>query len=255
LDAPEAALDDAARHRIRTLAVSLHELGDILRERGDPGCVSAYEESAESAHRIGDEPGEAIIAFNLGHAYKNLPALRDLDEAERWVRRSLDLRAPGDRLGRGKCVSQLGYVAWERFQEARAAGAPEETLAAHLNEAAQQYHRALDLLPPNAVDALAVAHNQLGNIYRDAGDLARSLRHYREAIRYHERAGNTYAAAQTRYNMALVFMDAGRWPDALDYARAALRGFQTFGARAAQDIEKTQRLIAQIEADMQEHAA
>jgi tetratricopeptide (TPR) repeat protein len=255
LDAPEAALDDAARHRIRTLGASLHELGEILREQGEPACVSAYEEAAELLHRIGDEPAAAVAAFNLGHAYMLLPTLRDLDEAERWYRRSLDLFPAGDRLGRGGCFAQLGLVAYERFKEAREAGAPEETLAAHLNEAAEQYHRALDLTPANAVDALAVKHNQLGNIYRDAGDLARSLRHCREAIRYHEQAGNVYAAAQDRYNMAVSFARAGRWPDALDYARAALRGFQTFGARAAQDIQDTQRLIAVIEQAMQEHAA
>jgi tetratricopeptide (TPR) repeat protein len=252
---PQAALDDAARHRIRTLAVSVSQLGQILREQGDPACIEAYEEDFRLSKRIGDEPGAAVTAFNLGHTYKDLPALRDLDAAERWYRRSLDLRAAGDRLGRGKCVDQLGLVAYERFREAREAGAPEETLAAHLNEAAQQYHRALDLLPPNDVDDLAVAHNQLGLIYRNAGDLARSLRHYREAARYFEQAGHVYNAAKVRGNVAVTFAQAGRWPDALDYARAALRGYQTFGARAAQDIQDTQRLIAQIEADMQEHAA
>jgi tetratricopeptide (TPR) repeat protein len=255
LSLPQAALDDAARNRIRTLGASLHELGEILREQGDSGCVPQYEEAAKLHRRIGDEPAAAVAAFNLGHAYLTLPALRDLDAAERWYRRSLDLHAAGDRLGRGQCVGQLGLVAYERFKEAREAGAPEETLAAQLNEAAEQYHRALDLLPPNAVDDLAVAHNQLGLIYRDAGDLARSLRHYRESIRYDEQAGNVYGAAQDRYNVALVFMDARRWQDALDYARAALRGFQTFGARAAQGIQDTRRLIAHIEQARQEDAA
>ena len=255
LDAPEEALDDAARHRIRTLAVSLEQLGHILRGQAKPECILPYEEGAELCQRIGDKPEEAIIAFNLGCVYQELPALRDLDEAERWVRRSLELHAAGDRLGRGKCVGQLGGVAYERFKGAREAGAPEETLLAHLNEAAQQYHGALDLLPPDAVNDLAVAHNQLGLIYRDAGDLARSLRHYRESIRYDEQAGNVYGAAQDRYNVALVFMDARRWQDALDYARAALRGFQTFGARAAQGIQDTRRLIAHIEQARQEDAA
>ena len=58
-------------------------------------------------------------AFNLGHAYKDLPALRDLDEAERWYQRSLELFAEGDQIGKSKCYSQLGLVAYERFNDAK----------------------------------------------------------------------------------------------------------------------------------------
>jgi hypothetical protein len=42
---PRAALDDAGRNAIRTLAVSLHELGQIHREQGHSDCVAAYQES------------------------------------------------------------------------------------------------------------------------------------------------------------------------------------------------------------------
>jgi len=34
--------------------------------------------------------------------------------------------------------------------------------------------------------------------------------------------------------------------DAIKYAEAALRGFESFGERAATDIEETRRLIAEI---------
>ena len=34
--------------------------------------------------------------------------------------------------------------------------------------------------------------------------------------------------------------------DALEYAEAALRGFESYGERAAKDIEDTRRLIAKI---------
>jgi tetratricopeptide (TPR) repeat protein len=77
-------------------------------------------------------------------------------------------------------------VAYERFTEARAAQQPEAELLKHLNDAVGYYQQALDLLPPNAVDDLAVTHNQLGNIYYDAGDLDRALPHYRESIRHEE---------------------------------------------------------------------
>jgi len=143
----------------------------------------------------------------------------------------------------------LGLVAYERFLEARRAGAPAERLLEHLNQAARFYHQALDMLPPDAVDDLAVMHNQLGNVYGDAGDLERSLHHYREAIRYFEAAGDVYHAAVARRNVAIAFAQAGRLADALDYARAALRGYESCHS-AAGDIRDTQGLIARIEAEM-----
>lgn len=243
---PAEELEDGERNAIRTLAVSLHELGVIRRELGRADCVPVYEEALELSERIGDRALAAACAFNLGHAFKDLPTLRDLEQAERWYRRSLELCAEGDRLVRSRCLKQLGMVAHERFREAQTAGRPEEELLRHLNEAARLYHEALDLLPPDAVNDLAVTHNALGAIYSDAGDLDRALPHYRQAIHYMEQSGNLYSASQTRFNVALAFLRAGRRTDALEYAEAALRGFESYGGRAAENVEKTQRLIADI---------
>jgi tetratricopeptide (TPR) repeat protein len=71
--------------------------------------------------------------------------------------------------------------------------------------------------------------------------------HYREAIRYCEEAGDFYHAAQACYNVALAFAQSGRFADALEYARAALRHFETYGDDAAQDVEETRQLITRIE--------
>jgi tetratricopeptide (TPR) repeat protein len=196
---------------------------------------------------IGDRPGAAITAYNLGHAYLTLPALRDLEEAEHWYRRSLELLHERDRLGRGRCHNQLGLMALERFKEARAAGHQEEELLRHLNDAARFYHQALDLLPPNALDDLVIAHGQLGNTYGRADDLNRALGHYQQAIRHAEAGANFYEAARYRFNVALALARAGRLADAREYAHAALRNYQTYGDRAAEEIERTQGLIADIE--------
>jgi tetratricopeptide (TPR) repeat protein len=201
-------------------------------------------------HRIGDQAAEAVAAFNLGRAYTDLPAIHDLAQAERWYRRSLELRAEGDQLWRSNCYNQLGLVAHERFREARAASKSEEELLRHLNATAGFYHQALDLTPSSAMDALAVTHNQLGIIHAEAGDFDRALPHFRESIRYKEAAGNPYAAAETRFNVALALRDAGRLADAGEYAHAALRNFETYGDRAAAEIQETQRLIDWIEQAM-----
>ena len=247
LQGPPEPLDDAQRNQIRTLAMSLGTLGQIQRERESAECVSAFEEAADLLRRIGDKAAEAITALDLGHAYKNLPAIRDLSAAERWYRRSLSLQAENDRLGRSKCLSQLGLVAYEHFGEAREDGRPEAAQLGYFNEAVGFYHQALALTPPNAVDSLAVKHNQLGAIFGDAGDLDRAVSHYREAIRYDEAAGNLYNAALVRSNVAIHLARAGRFTDASAYANAALRNYQTFGARAAAETQRTEGLIAQIE--------
>ena len=93
---------------------------------------------------------------------------------------------------------------------------------------------------------LAVAHSQLGVIYGGAGDFDRALPHYRDAIRYREQQGNVYHASVTRFNVALGLAGAGRLQDALAYAEAALRGFESYGESAAELIQRTRGLIERI---------
>ncbi len=100
---PPEALSAGEKNTLRTLAVSIEQLGHIQREQGKPECVETYKESIPIvSDKLQATAAEAIAAFNLGHAYKDLPALRDLDEAERWYRRSLELFDEGDRLARGQ---------------------------------------------------------------------------------------------------------------------------------------------------------
>ncbi|EDN68115.1 Tetratricopeptide TPR_2 [Beggiatoa sp. PS] len=244
LDNPSA---DEGRNVIRTLAASLGLLGRIQRECQRSDCVKAYEESLILNEQIDDQAGAAICAFNLGHAYKDISTIRNLEQAAHWYQRSLELRSENDRQGRGRCLGQLGLVAYERFKEARIANQSEEILLQHINEAVKYYQDALELLPENAVNDLAVVHNQLGNIYRNVGDLEQALYHYREDIRYDEMAGNIYGAGQTRFNVAVALAKANRLPDALEYARAALRNFQSYSQGTEEDIKKTEGLIEKIE--------
>ena len=243
----QSAEDLESRERtIRSLAVSLGLLGHIRREMGCESCVPAYEESLELHKLIGNRAGAATCALNLGHALKNLPTLRDLDQAEHWYRRSLELCDESDRLGRSRCLGQLGLVAYERFSEARTTGRAREELLRHLAEAVPFYQEALDLLPADAVNELAVAHNQLGSIYGTAGDLDHAVQHFRESIHLKEQADDLYGAAQSRFNLAIALFTASRRADALEYAEAALRGFESYGERAGDRIEMTRGLIAEI---------
>ncbi len=247
LERPVAELNGGERNRLRWLAVSLHELGQIQRSQEQSACVRGYQESLELAEKIGDSALAAICALNLGHAYSGVggiggvPALRDLAQAEHWYRRSLELCPKDDHSGQAKCYGQLGAVVWERVREAMAAEQPSEA-EAQVETALEHYHQALALLPADAVNDLAVTHNQLGMIYRTIGQLEPALRHYRSASALMRRAETTTARAQRRPRPA----PGPAPPRALAYARAALRGFQHYGERE-QDIDQTQAFIDHIE--------
>jgi tetratricopeptide (TPR) repeat protein len=245
LASPAAEMDGGQRYAIGTLAVSVQELGHILREQGQQDCVPLYEESIVLFEQIELQPQAAVTAFNLGHAYKNLPALRDLAAAERWYGRSLEMRADGDRLGRGKCYNQLGLVATNGSRKrgrgrgrSRPAGPPQ---------------RRPELCPAGAGPAARQCRGRPGG---DPQPVGRYLPVRRAdgarpgalpAVRSLQRtAGNFYGAGQTRYNVALMLYQQGRAADARAYAEAALRNYQVYGPSAAADIEKTQRLLQAI---------
>lgn len=240
-------LNDEQRHSIRMLAASLHQLAQIQRDLEQVECVRSYNQSYELALRIQDTAGAAVVAFNLGGAYEDLPAIRSLDEAELWYRESLGLRAANDGLGRAKCLGQLGSVAYARFWDARTDSMRGADLLIHLNRALDFYRQVLDLLPANAVPDLAVTHNQVGMVFNSAGDIEGALEHYQKSISYRELEGNLYGAAHTRYNVAIALLKAGRFDDAREYALAALRNYQGYGAGATKEVQKTLELIAGIE--------
>jgi tetratricopeptide (TPR) repeat protein len=235
------------RNAVRSLAVSLHEMGEIQRECQQEECVITYTESMELALVIGERAGAATAAFNLGHAYIDVRAIHDLVQAERRYQEALDLTPEADAQGRARCLGSIGYVALERFDEAKAAGQSGETLLGHLNDALHAYDQALKMLPENAVGDLAVLQNQLGAVYQRAGDLNRALPHYRESIRYEEAQGNRHGAGQTRQNVARLLAQSGQLADAHAYAEAALRDFESYGGGAADDAQDARELLAEID--------
>ena len=247
---PTHAWDAAEGNAVRTLAASLHELSEIHRERGSAACVDGYGEALALAERIADTQVAANCAFNLGRAYEDLGAVRDLALAEQWYQRSLELTATGDRMGQARCLGQLGCVAWERFRDAREASRPVGECFGHLKKAEEHYRQALGMFPASAVRELGTTHNQLGNIYDDAGQIDAALHHYRESIRYYGAMQDRFRAGQTRENVAITLARAGRLADARDWAKAALRDYQAC-ENADRWVVKTLKLLERIESDLQ----
>jgi tetratricopeptide (TPR) repeat protein len=200
--------------------------------------------------RIQDTNAEGMLATSLGTAYLRVPALRDLDQAQRWYQRSLDLTSEQDRVGRAKSLVSLANIAVERFEEARAADQPETVLLGHLNAALEGYQQALRLFPADDAEDLAITHNQLGVLYRIAGDIRRAIHHYQQSIKFKEARGDIPGAGQTRFNVALALARNGRLGDALLYARAALHDFERTGPGAAPDVARTRDLITRLEQEI-----
>jgi tetratricopeptide (TPR) repeat protein len=243
---PAANLTAQQRNQIRNLAVDLEELGQILRHQMDPGCLPYYQEALGLYERIGGRHEEAELALNLGNAFLRVPGLRDLDQAEHWYQHSLGLRTDSDRHGREKSIAQLGSVALQRFDDARA-DAESEVLLEYLNTALRSYQQSLDLASTDDHEAHGITEGQLGGIYRRAGETGQALRHYQRSIQHKEACGDIYGAGLTRYNIAALLANDGQIGDALHYARAALDNFRQVGPGAASDAAKARRLIADLD--------
>jgi tetratricopeptide (TPR) repeat protein len=223
---------------VRSLAVDEYGLGDILRQQGDPGCVAHLERAADLLRRIEARPEEATVCDSLSVAYADLPELRDLDRAEYWCRRFLDLIDGDSPFDRGRGALQLGNLAFERFGESGDVG--------ELRTAGDAYREALTLLPDTEGAARSVAHNQLGRLCHRNGDVDGALHHYQESIGYDESKGDRYGAGVSRYNVAILLADARRHDEALRYAEAALDDFAAYGANAAPAVQEVRSLIAEI---------
>ena len=229
LAAPVSELAELDRQRIAGLASDLQNLGDALREQGKANCVDYYEEAADLAKRLGRDRLYAIIAFNLGHAYKGIPALLDLDQAERWYRVALDSFGPDDDPGRAATLRQLGTVAYERYFDLRAAGQRQDVLQRQLDDAITRYTQALDLTPENAPNERAGIYQALGIVYIHFGEDEKARQLYQKAIKLFEDIGDRYGAGVTRLSVA---SDLGRNAmhfEAALYVSAALRDFQSLG--------------------------
>jgi tetratricopeptide (TPR) repeat protein len=246
LELPATSLTALQRSWIRDFIVDLSDLGNLLLMQEDPGCLPHFQEAFTLARRIGDHPLEAQAAGSLGNAYM-LEGLRDLDQSEQWLRQSLSLRPDSDRIGRSNCHSQLGSVALERFDDARAAGDTEPVLLDYLNAALRDYQRALDLDHPDDHENRGIDEHQLGNVYSRAGDTAQARRHYEQAIRHHEARGDIFSAGQARYGIAFLFVQEGQLNEAVLYARAALDNYEQAGPGAASDANNVRQLIAGLE--------
>jgi len=244
-------MDGKQRDAIKRLAGLLLELGRFQTRREKPDCVETFKESFVLLERIGERSGAAACAFYLGEAYTLNSVIKDFTKAEYWYGSSMELNDEHNQLLRALCLAQLGYMANTRSVEMMAKKQSKKEKHKLINDALRFYKQALEIFPSNAVDSQATVNFQIGNVYLNAGDFESARSHYDESIRYDEIQDNLQGAAKSRLGIAAIFLMKGRFTYALEYAKAALRNYETYGEGAAEKIQETQELIAHIEKNMQ----
>jgi tetratricopeptide (TPR) repeat protein len=238
--------DEAERIEVHNLAVSIGRSGKVLLEAQNPSVVETVKEAFDLFERLNETHDMATAALDLGNAYLSVPAIRDLDEAERWYQRSLDLRGETDNVSKSMVWSALGRLARQRLLEARDNGEAIDKHSEYARQAISYWERALNLLPKHEMGHRAAVHQYLAHLLEDLGELDSAGGCHRESIRLHDERGDVFSAAVGRTQLAANLLRSERYDEALDWARAALDAFQGMRPAPMQQIQDTQALIGFI---------
>lgn len=226
------------------LSNALFLLGTFQGESLNPSCVASLSEAFDICIQLDNREGASSAAFHLGHAYMDIPTLRDFTKADDWYRKSLDLGDKGNRLKYATRLHELGQVCYARFSElSRSDERRNDVLTELVNKAAEFAYEALDVLPEDATEQRMYVHHLLGNIYDDAGDTENALDNYRKAIRLSEGRDDIDAAAKFCREVARCLLRANRLQDALEYANESLRKLQKLGQGATSAVTMSQQLV------------
>ena len=79
-----ATLTASENTQLRSLAIAIGRLADVLRDTEDSGCVDLNEEALGLYRAVEDRVGVSVRLFNLGHVYKNVSGIRDLTKSAQY---------------------------------------------------------------------------------------------------------------------------------------------------------------------------
>jgi tetratricopeptide (TPR) repeat protein len=242
-----APIPETQRKKIQSLGIALARLADILRERGDSECLVVNQQALANYELIDDRLGVSIRLFNMGHIFKNLESLRDLDKAEYYYSQSYASYPEHDTVSRAQCLAQLGSVALQRFKDELGGAKRPDLLTDYVEIALERYEEALVMTRQDNVVDLAGIHNHIGIVYQYLPDGAeRALEHFRLAVRYFELSHEIYEAASTRNNAARVLKRLGRFDEALAFAIEALAVFEDIDP-ASEVTDHIRTLVAELQ--------
>jgi len=245
LDRPEV-LSAREKQKLQFQSIAIGRLADILRDKGDPECLTLNEDAIHLYRIIDDKVGPPIRLFNLGHVFKNIAELRDLDKAAMYYTASYESYPELDHLARAQCLGQLGAVSIARVEGGSKSGLGRAQMLKHLNRGIEYYEAALEMFPPDATINLAITHNQMGAALRfSKTEQSKALSHFKQAIRLFDQAQEWLEAATTRVNAAQMLAPPSRKHEALEFVNEAIKIFEFIGYDGAH-LAHAKRLIAKL---------
>ncbi len=191
----------------RNLAVALHRLGMVARERGLWGVARRwYMRSLVIRRMCQDVRGQAQLLHNLALVSYDAG---QLSRSLRLYRQSLRLKERiGDEEGMGTTHHAIGLVYKQNGDST--------TARDHLIKSLNVRQRL------NNWDGLAKTLHELGVLELEARRLERAEEYLRESLRVSLRSGRRYGQAATLHNLALVAEERGDMLEATSWYKEAL---------------------------------
>jgi len=225
---PVKALSPAERQKLQFLGIAVGRLADIKRDMGDAACLKLNRESIRIYRTLQDRAQLSVRLFNLGHVFKNVPQLRDLDEAASYYTEAYNSYPERDHLARAQCLGQLGALSLARLEEGAESGLPERQLLQHLNDSVHYYEDALSMIPSDAIIDLARVHNQLGAVLRfSKSEHLRAVDHFKKGIAFFDVALEWLESAIARVNVAQMLAILSRKEEAQEFVKDAIAIFES----------------------------
>ena len=214
--------------RSATSRSALRELGQILREQDDPGCVQPYHEAMELFQRIGDRRARSHRraqprARLQGHPRpaRPRPGRALVPARPRAARRARHPR-PRTRSSASSATSPTSGSTTPGPP-----GHPRNSCSGTSTTRPAPTTRNSACSPTTRSTSSPSTHHALGDIYGDAGDTDRPRALPTRPSTTASARTTATAPAGPGYNAAVTLANAGRRHDALLYARAALRDYRT----------------------------
>lgn len=79
-------------------------------------------------------------------------------------------------------------------------------------------------------------HHGKGNKFKDRGDLEKALMHFREALSYAEKTGNTGTVAFEMECIAITYQELKQSSEAMNYAERSLNLYRTLADQFQEDF-------------------
>jgi tetratricopeptide (TPR) repeat protein len=228
---------------VRNYIVSIEALGRIQENMANRKCIDTFMKAFDNYMNFGFRTEAATVASHLGNAFYILSEIRNLDEAERWFKKSLELYETSDYLGRGNCLHSLGRIFTGRFRKAYK---ERKARIKYNKEAIHFYDQALSILPENAAYSRMYYYRSKGLHFIYAKKYSAASEQFLEAIKINESIGDSYLAADLRFNAALAFFEDGKLPFAIEYAKSSLRYYILCPESSERDKQKINHLYTKI---------